>query len=160
MITDSNTWRDYVTPSVLIALAGCALFFFGTFLDIGKISAFGYTVPISLAQLNLSREVMMSRIFSLAGAAVLFLPKLSRPLYAGCGLAQYVLFAPKVIYALRHLSSAGNLIQALGLDDYIRIEDYFSYSFGYYLLLAGALIILGCSVYFVVSMRNDPEKSE
>ena len=160
MITDSKTWRDYITPPVLIALAGCALFFFGTFFEIGRISAFGYSVSFRLNQLGIAREVTISRVLSLVGAGVLFVPKVSRLLYAACSIGQFALFAPKVFSALRHISSAENILHALGLQNYIHIEDYLTYSAGYYCLIAGGLIIFGCTVYFLVSMFVPPKETD
>ena len=152
MITERGGWRDYLTIPVLIALAGCALFFASTFLEIGRLSVFGYVLTFCLDELGLAKEVMISRVLSALGAAGLFVPKAGRALYAACGLGQFILFGPKTIRVLRHISSALNLAQAIGISNLINIEDYISYSAGYYLLLAGACIVFCCSVYFCFSL--------
>ena len=157
MITESGTWRDYISIPMIIALAGCGLFFAGTFFEIGVITVFGHSLSFRLSDLGISNEIMISRALSLAGAAVLFLPKRWKALYSLCGLGQFVLFAPKAFYVLRHISSASKLLQALGVSNYIRIEDYLKYSFGYYSLIAGTLIVLGCSVYLAVSLYRKTE---
>lgn len=160
MITESNTWRDYITIPVLIALAGSILFFAATFFEIGRLSVFGYVLPFRLEELGLSREVALSRILSAIGAGLLLIPKIGRVSYAACGLGQFILFGPKVIRVLRHISSALNIAQAVGISNLINLEDYISHSAGYYLMLAGAVIVFGCSVYFFISMFQKRDKAE
>ena len=152
MITERGGWRAYITIPVMIAFAGCVLFFAATFLEIGRLSVFGYVLKFRLEELGLAKEVMISRVLCALSAVSLFVPNVGRPFYAACGLGQFILFGPKTIKALRHISSALNIAQAIGISNLIDIEKYVSHSAGYYLLLAGACIILGCSVYFCISM--------
>ena len=41
-------------------------------------------------------------------------------------------------------------MQASGLSQFVDVKDYFRFEAGYYLLVAGALILLGASVYYLV----------
>ena len=157
METESGTWRDFFTIPVLLAIAGCVLIFAGTFLKLGAVSGFGYRLEFGLEDLGLQRQIMAARIISLIGIAVLCIPKMPRSVFSACGIAFYVLFAPKAITAFRHYISANNLLQATGLSQYINLSDYLSFSPGFYLLIAGGLIILGCSVYFIARLFSNTD---
>ena len=158
METDSGTWRDHFTIPVLLGIAGCVLVFIGTFQKLGGISAFGYKVEFSLEDIGLHKEITVARVISLIGIAVLCIPKLPRVCFTVCGTAFYVLFAPKAITAYRHYVSADNLLHAIGLSNYIDLKDYVKLSPGFYLLIIGGLIILGCSIYFLLLLFNRPEE--
>jgi hypothetical protein len=135
---------------VLIAIAGSAILFAGTFLDIGRISAFGWSTTFNLHDLSLDQQVMIVRIISLISVALLVIPKMPKVLYSVCGAAFFVLFVPKAIKALDQYRQVNNIMQASGLSQFVDVKDYFRFEAGYYLLVAGALILLGASVYYLV----------
>ena len=76
-------------------------------------------------------------------------------MYSLCGVAFFVLFVPKAIRALNSYQQVHNVVQAVGLSNYIDVKDYFQFESGYYLLIVGALILLGTSVYFFAKFFMD-----
>lgn len=151
----NNSWRDVFSVPSLIAIAGSAILFAGTFLNIGRFSAFGWSATFNLHDLSLDRQVMIVRIICLVSVALIVIPKMPKVLYSLCGVAFFVLFVPKAIRALNSYQQVHNVVQAVGLSNYIDVKDYFQFESGYYLLIVGALILLGTSVYFFAKFFMD-----
>ena len=98
---------------------------------------------------------MIVRIICLVSVALIVIPKMPKVLYSLCGVAFFVLFVPKAIRALNSYQQVHNVVQAVGLSNYIDVKDYFQFESGYYLLIVGALILLGTSVYFFAKFFMD-----
>ena len=145
-----ESFMDRITSvPVLIAAVSAGIIIAGTFLEIGKVSAFGFSYPFGLHELSLDRQVLIARLISLAAIVFILIPNMPRYIYSLCGAVLFAQFVPKALKALKAYREAQNVLQATGLSQYFDIRDYFQFSAGYYLLIIGFLAMLGCAVWFM-----------
>ncbi len=150
MDNNQESWKDLFSVSSIAAIIGAIILFAGTFMEVGRFTVFGLNYPFGLHDLSLDQPVMITRILCLLAIAVIVIPKMPKIGYSACGVIFFVLFVPKAVKALNEYKKAKDLIQASGLGNYFDPEDYFKFSGGYYMLIIGALVMLGCALYYLI----------
>ena len=150
MNEEKSLLGEVFSVSHLFAALGAALVLVGSFLEIVRFSALSYSYPVYLKDLNIDSLLMMLRIVSFIAAVILFIPKMPGIVYTALTLVLMVLFVPKAYDAYNIYLQAGNILKALGITNFIDIQDFLNPGWGYRLLFVGFLIMLGCSIYFAV----------
>ena len=153
-------WKDLFSVPAIAAIIGAGILFAGTFMEIGRFSLFGLNYPFNLHDLSLDRQVMITRILCLLAIAVIVIPKIPKVGYSACGVIFFALFVPKALRALNEYKKAKDLLQASGLDSIFKPEDYFKLSSGYYMLIIGALVMLGMAVYYLIRFFAPKDDSQ
>ena len=147
---EKSSWSNIITIPAIFAALGALMVFAGSFFKLVEFSAFSFSFPVYLKDLDIDNLVIMLRIVTLIEAAIVFIPKIPGIGYSACTVLLVALFVPKAYKAYNVYMQADDILNALGLSDYIDIGAFLKMRAGYHLMFVGFLLMIGMSIYFAV----------